>query len=148
MTDNLLTLSIVPNRTTPITNVMQGDIGRTIRILLNENEGTPIDLEPTGWDFAICGMKPNQEAFSYTDIFTIEENRLVFQTRENMTDIVGHVKCTLLIFDGFVQIGALPFLMEVKERPLSDSWHYQVGNTLYIQRAANTEKNGNRLYTR
>lgn len=148
MTDNLLTLSFVPDHTPPITNVMQGDVGRTIRILLTEDKETPIEIDRTGWDFAICGMKPNREAFSYSDIFTIEESRLVFQTRDNMTDVAGRVNCTLLIFDGFTQVGALPFVMRVGENPLWDAWHYQIGNTLYIRRAANAEQSGDRLQIR
>lgn len=110
-----INLNTIPGAICPVVNVSQGDVGRTFKIRLNEdNQVYNLDGTET---LTISGYKPDGNVFMYEISPTPTGSIVEIETKDQMTARHGDVLCELRIEKGTEHIGTCNFVMKVEVSP-------------------------------
>lgn len=111
-------LQIAPGGIKPVVHVSQYDAGREFTLILFD--GSAEYIPPTGTTIRVDGVKPDGNAFSYTDNITQDGNEITVTTTQQMTVVEGTVRCEIRLSKESVDIGTVNFDLIVEKSPIGE----------------------------
>lgn len=104
-------LNLVPSGSIQTVHASKGDAKRQIEILLYDGN-LPYSLK-NGDVLTISVRKPDYETVTVLVSYNVGETSVIFETAEEMCDVVGKCTCELHLNNGRNRIGSLNFFMMV-----------------------------------
>lgn len=113
-----VTVDLIPRGNIPTLHVSQNDVGRTLRVNMNENYHPKILIILFGeHPFYIDVKPPKAEAFQIRPDFTSGNSYVTFEVTEQMTAHEGRVLCKLRQITTLSNVGFGNFIIEVEKAP-------------------------------
>jgi len=110
-------LQYAPIGVNPVIHLSQYDVGRQFQLRIID--GSEVYSMPNGTTARIDGLKPDGNAFSYTDAVSVSGNVATITTKDQMTILSGTVLCELRFINGGNTIGTINFKLEVEKSPIN-----------------------------
>lgn len=111
-------LQYAPIGVNPIIHLSQFDVGRQFQLKIFD--GVEAYSMPSGTTARIDGLKPDGNAFSYTDAVSVSGNTVTVTTKEQMTVLSGVVICEIRFLKNDDTIGTLNFKLEIEKSPINE----------------------------
>jgi hypothetical protein len=112
-----LDLQYAPIGVNPVVHISQYDVGRQFKLKIYD--GATAYSMSSGTTARIDGLKPDGNAFSYTDAVSVSGNVATITTKDQMTVLSGTVICELRFINGGNTIGTINFKLEVEKSPIN-----------------------------
>lgn len=110
-------LQYAPIGVNPVIHLSQYDVGRQFQLRIID--GSEVYSMPNGTTARIDGLKPDGNAFSYTDAVSVSGNVATITTKDQMTVLSGTVLCELRFINGGNTIGTINFKLEIEKSPIN-----------------------------